>query len=819
VRWIITVPASGQFSASKLRVHVALLFAILAAFFSPRVHAQDQGSDTLALKPKDSFEDSRKPKVFLRHLAEDQVRLWTSPLRLRPADAEWMIPVGGITTGLIMTDRTTEFQVSRGNHVNVSDNIANVGLGAYGGVVAGLYFFGHRSGDLRKQETGLLAGEAGINALAISTALKYVFERNRPLEGDGKGHFFRPISGSFYSTHATIAWSFASVISSEYPGWLSRTMAFGGATAISLSRVTGQKHWPSDVFVGAVAGYLVGKNVYRVRHDPDIDINSYGTFEKAHPDWNSGNAGTTYIPLDNWVYPVLQRLMAAGLVRYGYQGLRPYTRTAAADMIAEAETRIAATGEVSSELQLDVDRLQREFATELNLGRSTDNRAIRLETLYDRFMHISGQPLADSYHFGQTVINDFGRPYQAGFNNVTGFTARAETGRFSFFVRGEYQHAPGAPAYPLSARQAIAQADDNPVQPATPFAEVNAFRLLDTYASMTIAGHNISIGKQGLWWGPDDGGAMIFSANAEPIYMAQINRTIPLKIPGLSRLIGPVRYDFFFGKLSGHQYPPNPYMHGEKISFKPTENLEFGFSRTAVFAGQGLTPLTFHTFWRSLTSTTSSTGPGASLRDSPGVRHGQFDFSYRVPGIRNWLTIYSDSLVHDDISPIDAPRRAAIEPGFYLSHFPILHKLDLRVEAANTDPRITSSQNGRFFYWEGHYHDVYLNKQSLVGSWIGRESKGFQAWSTYWISPVSKVQFQYRNQKVAKDFIPQGETFNSYAIAGTIRIKPELEVQGLLQYDRWKAPVLAAGLQSNVTTSVQFTFWPKSWKVSSYPRK
>jgi len=250
------------------------------------ISAQAWAQSDAESSPADKFEDSRNPKVFFRHLAEDQARLWTSPLRVKPQDAEWLVPIAGITTGLIMTDRTSGHEIFRQNHVNLSDHIANYGLGAYGGVVAGLYFFGHRSGNLREQETALLAGESGINALAMSTVLKYVFERNRPLKGDGKGHFFRPVSGSFYSTHAAIAWSFASVISSEYPGWLSRTLAYGGATAISFARVSGQKHWPSDVFVGSVAGYLTGKNVFRALHDPDVDRESYGVFIRPRVNWS-----------------------------------------------------------------------------------------------------------------------------------------------------------------------------------------------------------------------------------------------------------------------------------------------------------------------------------------------------------------------------------------------------------------------------------------------------------------------------------------------------------------------------------------------------
>jgi hypothetical protein len=132
---------------------------------------------------------------------------------------------------------------------------------------------------------------------------------------------------------------------------------------------------------------------------------------------------------------------------------------------------------------------------------------------------------------------------------------------------------------------------------------------------------------------------------------------------------GPFRYDNFFGKLSGHMYPRQPYFYGQKINFSPTKNLELGFSRDAVIAGDGSTPLTFGNFWKSFTSMSSGTY-NSSLRNVDGARHASFDFRYRLPGLRNWLTLYTDSLVHDDVSPVDAPRHAAITPGIYLSRFP-----------------------------------------------------------------------------------------------------------------------------------------------------
>src|SRR5208283_5066281 len=172
---------------------------------------------------------------------------------------------------------------------------------------------------------------------------------------------------------------------------------------------------------------------------------------------------------------------------------------------------------------------------------------VRLDSIYTRLTGIAGQPLNNN-NLGQTLVNNYCRPYQEGFNNHTGFTARADDGRVSYYLSGEYQHSPSAPPYPLSAREAIAAVNFEPLQPATPFAEINQFRLLDAYVSTKLLGQDISIGKQSLDWGPSESGSMILSNNAEPFWMLRIDQTEPLYIPGVSKAFGPFRLDNFFGK-------------------------------------------------------------------------------------------------------------------------------------------------------------------------------------------------------------------------------------------------------------------------------
>jgi len=756
---------------------------------------------------------SAAPGPLLKNLIQDQKDIWTSPFRLKAGDLKWVVPFAGITTGLIMTDRTASHEASR-RHVNSSKTFSDAGLVLAGASSAGFYFLGQATGDSQKRETGILGGEAMVNALAVDEVLKYAFQRQRPFEVKSTGRFFQGGSqNSFPSAHATLSFAFASVLAHEYPGWLTKMLAYGGASAISLARVTGKEHFPSDVFVGGTLGYLIGEQVYRAHHDRDLDGADYGTFTKEPRRVFLNSAGSTYVELDSWIYPAVERLAALGFIRTPFVGIRPWTRTAVAQMVAQADYEVADVSLLPPQEASLFSALKSEFSQELGLVEGSVNESIRVESLYTRINPIAGTPLNDSYHFGQTIINDFGRPYQQGFNAVSGFTSRAETGPFSFYVRGEYQYSPSAGAYPLSVRNVIAQVDVNPVQPPAPIQTANQFRLLDAYTSLTLWGNEVSVGKQSLWWGPGNGGAMIFSDNAEPIYMLRINRTLPLYIPLISKLLGPLRHDHFFGKLSGHHFPPDPFMYGDKISFQPTKNLELGFSRTAVFAGQGKTPLTLGTFWRSYSSV-SDVGPGikGTPRD-PGARHGAFDFSYKLPFVRNWLTLYSDSIAHDEPNPISAPRRAAIVPGIYLSHFPKLNKLDLRVESGYTDipNRPPTVAVGRFLYWEGVYHDVYLNKRNLMGSWIGRGGQGTQVWSNYWLNSYSSIQVSYRHGKISGEFIPGGGTQNDFSAGARLRVRNDWELLTNFHYEQWTVPVLAPSRKSDFLSSIQLTYWPKEW--------
>jgi hypothetical protein len=317
------------------------------------------------------------------------------------------------------------------------------------------------------------------------------------------------------------------------------------------------------------------------------------------------------------------------------------------------------------------------------------------------------------------------------------------------------------------------------------------------------------------------GGAMDWSNNAENIYSFRINRVEPLHIKYLSRLLGPVRYDFFYGSLKGHTAPNDDYVHSEMFSFQPTRNFQFGFQRTIVFGGEGHEPVTLHTFLKGFFDTNDTNEAEKFSRDDPGARFSAFNFSYRLPFVRKYLTLYADSDTHDDLTPVSAPRRASYRPGIYLSQFPGARRFDLRVEGVSTDCSTLACQSGNPDYWEVVQKQAYTNKGNILGDWIGREAKGGQAWLTYHLSGNEWVDVQYMHKQTPGDFIPGtynsttktygpgGTTQNQFRVDVVKRIHQDIEVYGWFQHERWVAPIYMPGPQANNTVTVQVTFFPK----------
>lgn len=268
-------------NSSLLALRRILWLFTIMPILTAGVFAQAPQPTPKAIIPAASPSSSPAPRAktaplerqLFKNILRDQAAIWTAPLRIRRADAAWLLPLGVSSAALIATDHRTAFAVrDKQKLINVSHAVSYPGSG-YGstGIVSAFYLIGLARHDARARETGLLAAEALIDASLVSVTLKGITQRPRPLYDNSRGRFFHG-GTSFPSGHAAGVWSIASVIADEYKDRpLVRFSAYGLATAVSIARYTGRNHYLSDSLVGGAIGYGVGHYVYRKHHNSQND--------------------------------------------------------------------------------------------------------------------------------------------------------------------------------------------------------------------------------------------------------------------------------------------------------------------------------------------------------------------------------------------------------------------------------------------------------------------------------------------------------------------------------------------------------------------
>jgi membrane-associated phospholipid phosphatase len=248
---------------SRVPFGLILSAVVLATALTARAQTPPKPLPTPAVSATPSLEHD-----FFKNILRDQKAIWTAPLHLQRRDAKWMVPAGIGLMALITTDRITGDEIAEADGQVKASRVISYPGSVYGlGMVATtFYLVGRKNHDDRARETGLLSAEALLDSVIVGTALKEVTQRARPLTGVERSEFFEG-GKSFPSGHSTQAWAVATVIANEYSHRRAvQIAAYGIASAVSVARFTGHKHYLSDVIAGSALGYGVGKYVFKAHH-------------------------------------------------------------------------------------------------------------------------------------------------------------------------------------------------------------------------------------------------------------------------------------------------------------------------------------------------------------------------------------------------------------------------------------------------------------------------------------------------------------------------------------------------------------------------
>jgi membrane-associated phospholipid phosphatase len=193
----------------------------------------------------------------------DQKRIWLSPFHANRQTARWWLIFGAGTAALIASDHEiSERLPNTGSAVRIDSDLSRTGQ--YYSVypfAASLYFVGARLHNHKLSDTGALGVQALLDAAIVANVMKVVARRERPLDGDGGGHF-ETGGSSFPSGHTIEAWTLAAVVAKQYGNhkWVP-FVSYAYATAVSVSRVAARQHFPSDVLASGAMGFFIGRYV------------------------------------------------------------------------------------------------------------------------------------------------------------------------------------------------------------------------------------------------------------------------------------------------------------------------------------------------------------------------------------------------------------------------------------------------------------------------------------------------------------------------------------------------------------------------------
>jgi len=266
----------GWRSKAGLLLQVLLFFCLCTRGVhgqTPGDTSQPSGTPSAAPQAQAPGQKTSTLKLFGQTIWSDQKAIWTSPFHINDGRTATIaaIPLIAGTGALIAVDKdAAKWLPNTPDQVKWSKRVSQIGaIYTLGGVVGGLMMVGKKKDEPEIFNTGRLSARAFINALIANYGLKYAAARERPLDNDGQGRFWKG-GNSFPSGHSMDTWAVAMVIArSKSPKWFKITTCTV-ATVISLSRWGAQKHFPSDILAGGIMGGLIGNYVANQRDSSRI---------------------------------------------------------------------------------------------------------------------------------------------------------------------------------------------------------------------------------------------------------------------------------------------------------------------------------------------------------------------------------------------------------------------------------------------------------------------------------------------------------------------------------------------------------------------
>ena len=262
-------PAAAALKTIRARgATLALALAITLAPAPPLAAQKPSPGDQRTVTPRDTANKQRRQTLFTYRDAILAGGFAVLTVAMFPVDREVakQLTDSSLTTNRFLEHSATGVEVitAPGAYI-IGGTLYVVGRVGHKPNVADLGWHGTEAVLLATTITGVLKGTMG-------RARPFVTNDTNPTDFKIGGGFGNGERQSFPSGHTTTAFAVASSVTSEmrrlHPSAVKfvAPVMYGGATLVGLSRMYHNKHWASDVVLGAAIGTFSGLKVVRYSH-------------------------------------------------------------------------------------------------------------------------------------------------------------------------------------------------------------------------------------------------------------------------------------------------------------------------------------------------------------------------------------------------------------------------------------------------------------------------------------------------------------------------------------------------------------------------
>ncbi len=503
-------------------------------------------------------------------------------------------------------------------------------------------------------------------------------------------------------------------------------------------------------------------------------------------------AVTVNIPLDDPVYPLLEKLVQSRLTFTNALTLKPVTRLYAAQLLSEALTKrreaLDTTPHPAPFLDETLDYLVGRFKRELQESgfltriQRTDAvfvaplNEVKVDTVIARQQFVT----RDSSRLTTNLQGVFG--HNEGFAYGNDFTLRART--VSWATLGSHVAAYLEPSLTIRSQPLLGE-------------DIFETAIHKGYLKAGYGNLELTFGRDTLWWGPSAQGDLVLSNNAPPLNLVTLTTPQPFRLPGPYHDLGEWQIAYVAARLEAQRDFPHALFSGLRLTYQPTTFVKVGYANALQAFGRGGVHLNALAYGKRLFVPTLDT-TGRTINSVTA-----YDIVVSLPVARLIPCIHGFNLYWQRGQDHAKPGRGFLGGANVVGGVLDGERWDVRVEFGET------RDSSAVWYTHPTYTSGFAWQQFLLGSPLGGAAQGLWGRATYYLTPTAWIAADGRHEQYGFDTQSDVTSQYRFGVEASYQLPWQqryLTLWGRVEYAMLDTPGVSNDHTMNIQLSTRWRF-------------